>query len=126
VKNGSSIFDCYSSFEFNTGYFFVGKAIHLGYKCPLTDFHSACNNLYCHCPLVMYPQVNAEYAVMPLVDQCYFMHLTTHPRDFDARHSMTPSNESRVILQTIPSELSIIVNKKEDTTEDLSEHYKDD
>jgi hypothetical protein len=124
VKNGSSIFDCYSSFEFNTGYFFVGKSIHLGYKCPLTDFHSACNNQYCHCPLVMYPRENAEYAIMPLVDQCYFMHLTTHPRDFDARYSRTPSNESRVILQSIPSELSIIVNKKEDTTKDLFLHYQ--
>jgi hypothetical protein len=124
VKNGSSIFDCYSSFEFNTGYFFVGKSIHLGYKCPLTDFHSACNNHYCHCPIVMYPRVNKEYAVMPNEDQCFFMHLTTHPRDFDARYSRTPSNESRLTFQTIPSELSMIVNKKEDTT-DLFSHYHD-
>jgi hypothetical protein len=112
VKNGSSIFDCYSSFEFNTGIVYIGKSIHLGYKCPLTDFHGACNNQYCHCPLVMYPMENAEYAVMPSEDQCYFMHLSTHPRDYVANLQL--SNESRRIFESTPSELSLIVNKKDE------------
>ena len=120
VANGKSIFDCYSSFEFNTGYFFSGKAIHLGYKCPLTDFHGACTNKYCRCPSVMYPGRNAEYTVMPQADQCYFMHLTTHPRDFEARVQLP--NETRRIFETVPSELSQIVDKKE-VHKELILHY---
>ena len=120
VANGKSIFDCYSSLEFNTGFFFIGKAIHLGYKCPLTDFHGACTNKYCRCPSVMYPGRNAEYTVMPQADQCYFMHLTTHPRDFQAKVRL--SNESRRIFETVPSELSQIVNKV-DKHREMKVHY---
>jgi hypothetical protein len=113
VKSGSSIFDCFAAYEFNTGFFYVGKSIHLGYRCPLTDFHGACATKYCHCPSVMYPfRGDPALTVMPIDDQCAFMHLSTHPRDYDERIRL--SNETRQVFESLPSEFNLMINKKDE------------
>jgi hypothetical protein len=121
VRLGHSIFDCYAGYEYNTGFFYLGKSIHLGYKCPLTDFHSACTSTFCHCPSIMYPfKYELGYNVMPQDDQCVFMHLSTHPRDYV--EGIRLPNATRLIFESIPSEFSLMINK-EDKYADFQTHY---
>jgi hypothetical protein len=114
VKKGKSIFDCYAGFEYNTGFLYHGKAIHLRHTCPLTNFHSGCDSKFCECPIKTYPNApKPGFQIMPLTDHCSFMHLSTHPRDYD-KPKYKLSNESRAIFEVTPSELSIMVNRKTD------------
>lgn len=112
VTKGSSIFECYAGFEYNTGFMYHGKAIHLLHTCPLTNFHSGCDSRFCNCPIKTYPNHPKEgFEIMPQTDHCSFLHLSTHPRDYE-KPEYKLSNDSRHIFEATPSELSIIVNRK--------------
>ena len=115
VTKKKSIFDCHAGYEYNTGFGFQGKSIHLHHTCPLTDYHQGCNNQYCKCPVKIMPYAfSPGFLGMPQSDHCFFMHLSSNADDYGRKYDYL--NDSRTKYEVTPSELSAIVNGKKDYT----------
>ena len=115
VQNKTSIFECYAGMEYNLGFSFIGKSLHLGHKCPLTDFHSSCHSSDCECTSI-YPGAHDSHALMPYEDRCYLIHLTTDPTDYKYRNV---TDDVRTKIENATSELSSIIS----TTNDIKVFY---
>lgn len=76
VNLKQSIFDCYNAYDFPIGIHSV-KTIHLGHKCPLTNYHQACpsdgaiRTYDCNCT----SEKVREYT-------CSFVHFTSNKKNF--------------------------------------------
>ena len=101
--------------EYNLGFSFIGKSLHLGHKCPLTDFHSSCQSSDCECTSI-YPGFHDSHALMPYEDRCYLIHLTTDPTDYTYRNV---TDDVRTKIENATSELSSIIS----TTNDIKVFY---
>ena len=102
VKRSESIFECFAGFDYPVRNFHTGKSIHLGHKCPLTDFHSSCSSSDCSCSS-SYPGDHTIHSLVAAADRCYYMHLSSNPSDYLRRKF---SNRTRDRFEATPSELS--------------------
>ena len=110
VNQTVSIIDCFGGFKHNHGIFFVGKSIHLGHKCPVTNFHNSCHSSDCLC-ISAYAGPHNLMKTMPHADRCYFIHLSTNPKEY-SRYAI--SNETTLYMDNNPSELTQILNTNDD------------
>jgi hypothetical protein len=102
VVRSQSIFECFAGFDYPVRNFHTGKSLHLGHKCPLTDFHSSCSSSDCSCS-TSYPGYHRLHSLTPPSDRCFFMHLSSNPSDYLRRKF---SNRTRDLYEATPSELS--------------------
>jgi hypothetical protein len=102
VMRGQSLFECFAGFNYPVRTFHTGKSMHLGHKCPLTDFHSSCSSSDCSC-LTAYPGPYTIHKIIPAEERCFYLHLSSHPSDYMRRKF---SNRTRDRFEAIPSELS--------------------
>ena len=109
VNSKSSIINCYGGFKHNIGLFFLGKSISLGHKCPMTNYHNSCSSSTCLCT----PAYSGSHSSMNirLHDRCYFIHLSTNPRDYT---KYPVSNETLSYMENNDSELKQILNTKDE------------
>ena len=110
-----SILECFGGFARNRGTRPFGKSIHLRHKCPLTDFHQACTSTDCVCSsLHSAPYPHA--VLIPESDQCYFIHLTTDPRDYTNNATLPLAEEAipSELLQMIIKNASVVYSKWHD------------
>lgn len=108
VINQTSLFECYAGIDYNLGFSYVGKSIHLGHNCPLTDFHSSCQCSDCDCTST-YPDPHVTHIEMPYDERCYFIHLTTNPTDYTYKNI---THSARAKFENISSELSQIISSR--------------
>ena len=73
IKQSLSLFECFAPVAYESSRFWLGKTIHYGLKCPLTDFHFSCGNSDCTC--------HVQVAV-PDNDKCFLIHLGTNDKDY--------------------------------------------
>lgn len=102
VANHMSIFDCYAGYHDNIGDFFVGKSVHLGHNCLVTNFHYSCNTGDCAC---LSTSVSTTAAAGGPDDTCYYIHLSTNNIDF-LKQNLSAATQKR--FETEQSEISII------------------
>ena len=81
VRKGKSIFNCFTGYKHNAGTKSIGKSLHLGHNCPLTDFHSSCQSGDCSCPS-LYAGKQRMMQMLPREERCYFIHLSTNIKDY--------------------------------------------
>lgn len=101
VQRGESIFDCFTGYKHNAGTKSIGKSFHLGYNCPMTDFHSSCQSGDCTCPS-LYPGKRRYLEMLPREERCYFIHLSTNLKDY--KYHLF-DNATRAVFEAEPSEL---------------------
>jgi hypothetical protein len=105
VEKGNSIFDCFTGYNHNAGTKFVGKSLHLGHSCPLTDFHSSCQSGDCTCP-TLYGGDHRLFQTLPREERCYFIHLSTNAKDY--KYHLF-DNDTRAVFEEETSELAQIL-----------------
>ena len=110
VNRTISIIECFGGIKHNNGVFFVGKSIHLGHKCPVTNFHNSCHSSDCIC-VSAYSGVHSTMMTMPHSDRCYFIHLSTNPKEYS---KFPVSNETTLYVESHESELTQILNTNDD------------
>lgn len=111
VNRSASILECFGSFKHNNGIFFLGKSFQLGHKCPITNFHNSCHSSECQC-LAAYSGMYPFMKTMPYADRCYFIHLSTNPKEY-SKYSV--SNETLLYMANHESELTQIINTNDDS-----------
>ena len=99
IDQSLSVFECFAPYAYDVHYFYFGKSVHYGLKCPLTDFHASCGNSDCACPLRAEMQEN---------DKCYIIHLSTA----EIAPTQIFSNETKRKFESIQTELWHIVKSK--------------
>ena len=106
IANLLPIFDCYAGFQDNIGDFVVGKSLHLGHNCLMTNFHYSCNTGDCSCNSVL---GSISVAALGPNDACYYIHLSTNNIDF-LKQNISESTQKR--FETEQSEIAIIASNK--------------
>jgi hypothetical protein len=101
VRKGETIFNCFTGYKHNAGVKFVGKTLHLGHICPLTDFHTSCQSGDCTCPS-LYGGENPYLLELPVEERCYLIHLSTNIKDYKYH---VFDNETRTEFERESSEL---------------------
>lgn len=105
VRNGDSIFNCFTGYKHNAGTKFVGKSLHLGHNCPLTDFHSSCQCSDCSCSS-LYGGEHRILSQIPIEERCYLIHLSTNVKDY--KYHLF-DNATRAVFEEESSELTQIL-----------------
>ena len=99
INQSLSVFECFAPFAYDVGSFWIGKSIHYGLKCPLTDFHGSCGSSDCVCPTKVGMLDN---------DKCYLIHLATNENSYTKQ----PSNETKREFESLKMELWSIMKSK--------------
>lgn len=110
VGKGKSIFECFAGVDYISKTNPIGKSVHIGHKCPLTDFHSSCQSSDCNCSASyagQYP--HDKYVNIPEIDKCYFIHLSSNKRDYVSDQF---SDTTRDLLESRQSEIYTMLHRK--------------
>ena len=99
INQRLSVFECFAPFAYDVNSFFIGKSIHYGLKCPLTDFHGSCGSSDCACPTQVKMLDN---------DRCYLIHLSTNEKDY----AQQPSNQTKREFESLKMELWYTMKSK--------------
>lgn len=118
VKNGSSLFDCYSAYRNYMGGHSV-KSIHLGHHCPLTGYHQACPGpdgpraYDCVCTnKYVKPNPWRPYENLP-GRECAMVHLSTNSEAYKADRYVYNPKDRRDALDSV-SELWTVSHDGDD------------
>ena len=108
VSKGKSIFECFAGVDYISKTNPIGKSIHIGHKCPLTDFHSSCQSSDCNCS-ASYGGEHYKHVSIPEDDKCYFIHLSTNNKDYVTDQF---SNTTRYLLESTQSEIYTMLHRQ--------------
>ena len=93
INASLSVFECFAPFQYDVEFFWLGKTVHYGLKCPLTDFHASCGKSDCACPTKV---------EMMDDDKCFLIHLGTLDKDYSKQPY---SNETKREFESVKMEL---------------------
>jgi hypothetical protein len=108
VSKGNSIFECFAGVDYTVKTTHFGKSMHIGHKCPLTDFHSSCHSSDCNCS-VSYAGLHEKYVNIPDDDRCFFIHLSSNQKDYAG---VRFSNKTRALLESSQSEIYSMLHRQ--------------
>lgn len=114
VKNGWSIFDCFSSYLYYNGAHSL-KSLHLDHSCPLTGYHNACpgnespRSHDCSCTSHIMKSNNCQPYEHLEGRECSLIHLSTNDKSYGRKEYALTGDEKILSLKSV-LEISLLVN----------------